>query len=94
MSLLGFIIFLAIAAVTGAIGQALVGYSVGGCLASILIGFVGAYLGAWLAGQLGLPEFFTVMVDGEPFPVVWSIVGSAILALFFSLLGGRRRYRR
>ncbi len=92
MTLMGFIVLLVIAAVAGALGQVLAGYSVGGCLASILIGFIGAFLGLWLARQLGLPEFFTIVVDGEPFPLVWAIIGSAILSLIFGLIGGRRRY--
>jgi uncharacterized membrane protein YeaQ/YmgE (transglycosylase-associated protein family) len=92
MSLLGLLILLVIAAVAGTIGQALAGYSMGGCLASILIGFVGAFLGMWLANNLGLPELFTINVDGQPFPVVWSIIGSTILALIFGLLTRRRVY--
>jgi uncharacterized membrane protein YeaQ/YmgE (transglycosylase-associated protein family) len=93
MSLVGFLVLLVIAAVAGALGQAIAGYSVGGCLGSILIGFLGAWLGVWLAGQLGLPDFFTLIVDGQPFPVVWAVIGSAILSLIFGLLlGGRRRY--
>lgn len=92
MSLLGLFILLVIAAVAGTIGQALAGYSMGGCLASILIGFVGAFLGMWLANNLGLPELFTINVDGQPFPVVWSIIGSTILALIFGLLTRRRVY--
>jgi uncharacterized membrane protein YeaQ/YmgE (transglycosylase-associated protein family) len=92
MTLMGFLVLLVIAAVAGSLGQALAGYSVGGCLASILIGFIGAFLGLWLARQLGLPEFFTIVIDGEPFPVVWAVIGSAILSLIFGLLGGRRRY--
>jgi uncharacterized membrane protein YeaQ/YmgE (transglycosylase-associated protein family) len=91
MSLVGFLILLVVAAVTGAIGQALAGYSIGGCLGSILLGFIGAFLGTWLAGQLGLPDIFTVVIDGEPFPLVWAIIGSAILSLLFGLIGGRRR---
>jgi uncharacterized membrane protein YeaQ/YmgE (transglycosylase-associated protein family) len=94
MSLIGFLVLLVIAAVAGAIGQAIAGYSVGGCLSSLVIGFVGAYLGSWLAGQLGLPPIFTVMIDGQPFPLVWAIVGSAILALIVGSLSRGRRRRR
>jgi uncharacterized membrane protein YeaQ/YmgE (transglycosylase-associated protein family) len=91
MSLLGFLMLLVVAAIAGAIAQALVGYSVGGFLTSMVIGFIGAYLGWWLAGQLGLPELWTIVIDGQPFPVIWAIVGSAILVLIF---GALRRPRR
>jgi uncharacterized membrane protein YeaQ/YmgE (transglycosylase-associated protein family) len=91
MSLTGFIILLIVAAVAGSLGQALAGYSLGGCLVSIVVGFIGAYLGMWLAHQLGLPTFFTLNIQGEPFPLVWAIIGSAILAAVLGLLT-RRRY--
>ena len=45
MTLIEVLILLLIAAVCGAIGQSLVGYSAGGCLASIFVGIIGAYLG-------------------------------------------------
>lgn len=91
MSLLGVLVLLAIAAVCGAIGQALVGYSAGGCLVSLVVGFIGALLGSWMARQLSLPDLFVVSVDGQPFPVVWAIIGSAITVLIISLLTGRNR---
>ncbi len=92
MSLTGFIVLLVIAAIAGAIGQAIAGYSAGGCLFTIAIGFVGAYLGSWLAGQLHLPAIFTIVVDGQRFPLVWAIVGAAILALIVGAISrGRRR---
>ena len=91
MSLSGFVVLLVIAAVAGSLGQALAGYSVGGCLASILIGFLGAWLGVWLATQFGLPHFFTLVVEGQPFPVVWAVIGAAIVSFIFGLIG-RRRY--
>jgi uncharacterized membrane protein YeaQ/YmgE (transglycosylase-associated protein family) len=81
MTLTGILVLLLIAGVVGALGQALSGYSLGGCLVSILVGFIGAYLGIWLARQLGLPEVFTITVEGEPFPVLWGIIGSALLSL-------------
>jgi uncharacterized membrane protein YeaQ/YmgE (transglycosylase-associated protein family) len=94
MSLIGWIILLAIAAVAGSIGQALAGYSLGGCLVSIIVGFVGAYLGLWLAGTLGLPEIFSINVEGESFPVVWAIIGSAIFTFIVGLLTRPRRVYR
>lgn len=95
MTLLGFLVLLLIAAICGAIGQSLAGYDLGGCLVSIVVGFVGAYIGLWLAGKFGLPRFFELTVGGKSFPVVWAIIGSAIFTLIMALLrsaftGGRR----
>jgi uncharacterized membrane protein YeaQ/YmgE (transglycosylase-associated protein family) len=92
MTLTGFLVLLLIAGIVGALGQTLSGYSFGGCLMSILVGFVGAYLGVWLAAQLGLPEVFTVNIEGESFPIVWGVIGSAILSLLLGLLTRRRVY--
>ena len=89
MTITGILLLLLIAGIVGALGQALSGYSFGGCLVSILVGFIGAYLGIWLARQLGLPEVFTVTVEGEPFPVLWGIIGSAILSLILGMLTRR-----
>jgi len=92
MSIVGFIVLVLVAAVAGSIGQALAGFSRGGCLASILVGFIGAYLGWWLAGVLGLPPIFVLNIDGQPFPLVWAIIGSALFAGVLGVLsrmGGR-----
>ncbi len=91
MTWLGFLALVIIAAIVGSIGQALVGFSRGGCLVAAFMGFIGALLGTWLSRELGLPELFTVNIDGEPFPIVWSIIGSAIFAAALSLISGRRR---
>jgi uncharacterized membrane protein YeaQ/YmgE (transglycosylase-associated protein family) len=96
MTLIGFLVLLVIAAVCGGIGQSLAGYDLGGCVVSIVVGFIGAYLGMWLAGKFGLPEFFAITIEGKTFPIVWAIIGSAIFTLFFALLrrafvGGRSR---
>jgi uncharacterized membrane protein YeaQ/YmgE (transglycosylase-associated protein family) len=93
MSLLGFIILLLVAAIAGSLGQTLAGYSRGGCVISILVGFIGAFVGLWLARQLGLPEIFVLIIDGEPFPVVWAIIGSALFAGVLGLLARQRAYR-
>jgi len=86
MTLIGFLVLLVVAAVCGAIGQSLAGYDLGGCLVSIVVGFIGAYLGMWLAGKFGLPEVFTVHIQGKSFPILWAIIGSAVFTLIMALL--------
>lgn len=92
MTLTGLLILLVIAGIVGGLGQTISGYSFGGCLMSIVVGFVGAWLGIWLAGQLGLPEIFSINVEGETFPILWGIIGSAILSLILGLFTRRRVY--
>lgn len=92
MTWLGLLVLLVVAAIAGAIGQSIAGYSLGGCLVSSAVGLIGALIGAWLAGALGLPELFVVSIGGWPFPVIWSIIGATLFALVIGLLTrGRRR---
>ena len=91
MSLLGFLLLLLIAAICGMAGQAIAGYSLGGLLVSVLVGFAGAWIGLWIARQFNLPEWFAVTVDGRTFPIVWAIIGSALLAAIVGLVS-RPRY--
>jgi uncharacterized membrane protein YeaQ/YmgE (transglycosylase-associated protein family) len=92
MTLTALLILLLVAGICGAIGQAIVGYSRGGCLATIAIGFIGALLGMWLAGALGLREMFAVNIGGQSFPILWSILGSALFVAFISLISRRGYY--
>lgn len=86
MTLVDLLILVAIAALCGMIGQSLAGYSVGGCLVSAVIGYLGAFIGLWVARQFGLPELFMVNVGGSSIPVLWSIIGSALLVAGLALI--------
>jgi uncharacterized membrane protein YeaQ/YmgE (transglycosylase-associated protein family) len=86
MTLFGFLVLLLIAAICGGIGQSIAGYDLGGCLVSIVVGFIGAYIGMWIAGKFGLPEIFSLNIDGRPFPIIWAVVGSAIFTFIVALL--------
>jgi uncharacterized membrane protein YeaQ/YmgE (transglycosylase-associated protein family) len=79
--LVSLLILLVIAGVCGGIGRA------------IALGFIGALLGSWIGRRMHLPELLTIRVAGERFPVVWSIIGSALFVAVLSLFtrGGRRR---
>src|SRR5207244_1160248 len=89
MTLVSFLILLLVAGVCGAIGQAIAGYSRGGCLVSIALGFIGAVVGIWLARMLGLHELFAVKIGGQSFPVLWSIMGAALFVALISLFTRR-----
>jgi uncharacterized membrane protein YeaQ/YmgE (transglycosylase-associated protein family) len=86
MSALDFLILLLIAAVCGAIAQAISGFSRGGLLVAIAVGFIGALVGMWLQRLTGLPELFTIQVGGNAFPIIWSIIGGVLFAVIVGLL--------
>ncbi len=86
---IGLLLFLGIAAICGAIGRAIAGGSRGGLFVSMALGFVGALLGSWISQQMHLPELFAVSIDGHSFPVVGSIIGSALFVAFLHLISRR-----
>ena len=93
ITLTGFLIFLLIAGVCGAIGRAIAGGSPGGVLVSIAVGFIGALLGSFLARQLRLPELMIITIENRPFPILWSIIGASLFVVLIHLLSGRATRR-
>ena len=88
----GLIVLIIIAALCGAVGKALGGGAGGGLVTSIALGFIGALIGPWIAGQFHLAEPFVLRVSGESFPILWSIVGAALFVALLHLASGRRRW--
>ncbi len=87
MTFFGFLLLLLIAAICGAIGQSLAGYNLGGCIISTVVGFIGAWLGLWIAEEFRMPLFWTVTIGGKTFPIVWSIIGATLFALIIGFVG-------
>lgn len=85
ISVLELVLLLVIAGICGSLAQSIAGYSHGGCLASIALGFIGALLGTWLARAAGLPDLFTIRVGDHTFPIIWSIIGAALFSALLSL---------
>ena len=90
MSILEFLLLLLIAGICGSVAQALVGFSRGGCLVSIALGFIGALLGTWLARAIGLPEVLAIQLGDRSFPIIWSIIGAALFAAVLALISRPR----
>ena len=87
----GLLVLLVIAAVCGAIGRAIAGGSHGGCLVSIAVGLIGAFLGSWIGQHMKLPEPISIhLKGGGTFPVLWSIIGAALFVAVVHLVSRRR----
>ena len=90
ITLPGLLLLIVIAAVCGAIGKAIAGGVRGGLIVSTALGFIGAAIGPWVAGKLGLSEPLMVQIGGHPFPVLWSIIGAAVVVGILHLFYRRR----
>lgn len=90
MSIGEFLVLLLIAGICGSVAQSLVGYSSGGCLASIVLGLIGALLGTWIARAVGIGELLAIQIGDQPFPVVWSIIGAVLFVAALSVITRRR----
>ena len=94
---MGVLVLLLIAGICGAVAEALVGFSAGGCLVSMAVGLVGAFVGSWLAFRLGLPGILVFEIEAQEIDVVWTIIGAMVflvpLALFRSVTRGRKSGR-
>ena len=84
------VVLILIAAVCGAVGKAIAGSARGGLIVSIVLGFIGALLGPWVARALKLSEPLMVNIGGQPFPVLWSIIGAALFVALIHLISRRR----
>ncbi|HEY6327713.1 MAG TPA: GlsB/YeaQ/YmgE family stress response membrane protein [Blastocatellia bacterium] len=91
LTLQNLIVLIIIGGLTGMIGERLAGYSHLGCLTAVALGFIGALIGSWAVKQFDLPILYTIRVGTTTFPVIWAIIGSAVLVAVLSLLR-RRRY--
>ena len=80
------LISLIIAGIAGSIGRSLSGFSRGGCIISIVVGFIGAIIGTWLARELQLPDPFVIVIRGASYNILWTIIGAVIFTAALSLI--------
>ena len=90
LTLPALIVLIIIAALCGAMGKALAGGAKDELITSIALGFIGALVGPWLAGQFNLAEPLTLTLSGQTFPIVWSIIGAALVVACLHLMSGPR----
>lgn len=80
------LISLLIAGIAGSIARSLSGFSRGGCVISIIVGFIGAMIGSWLSRELQLPDPFVLHIRGNNYYILWTIIGAVIFTALLSLI--------
>jgi uncharacterized membrane protein YeaQ/YmgE (transglycosylase-associated protein family) len=85
------IILLIVGVLVGLVAQRFAGYARGGLVTTIAIGFIGALIGSWAVKQFRLPEVYMLRVGNTAFPIVWAIIGAAVLVVLLGSLMRRRR---
>ncbi|MCW8810742.1 MAG: GlsB/YeaQ/YmgE family stress response membrane protein [Ignavibacteriaceae bacterium] len=80
------LISLIIAGIAGAIAKSLVGLDRGGCIISIVVGFIGAMIGTWLAREFNLPDLIVFNIRGSEYHILWTIIGAVIFTAVLSLI--------
>ena len=90
MTLENLLFLLLFSAICGVIGQVITGQPRGHLLATLAVGFLGALLGTWMSAFLGIPALFTIRIGFFNFPVIWSLLGAALLMAVVGLF--HRRY--
>lgn len=89
MSLLDLLLYVLVAGVCGSLARSLAGSSRGGILTSVVLGFIGALLGSWMASAFGVGEILAVRIGNRTFPIVWSIIGAALFVAALHLARSR-----
>jgi len=80
------LISLLIAGIAGSIARSLSGFSRGGCIISIIVGFIGAMIGSWMSRELQLPDPFVLHIRGNTYYILWTIIGAVIFTAVLSLI--------
>jgi uncharacterized membrane protein YeaQ/YmgE (transglycosylase-associated protein family) len=89
----GIIVTLVIAAICGGLGRAIAGGAKGGLLTAIGIGFIGAWIGSYGAARFGLPDIFSIGIEGRSYSVLWSIAGAALFVAVIQIFAGKPQAR-
>jgi uncharacterized membrane protein YeaQ/YmgE (transglycosylase-associated protein family) len=83
---MGIVVFIIVGAIAGFVASKVISGKGMGLLWDVIVGIVGAFLGAWLAGLVGMPvDMGTFTVGG----ILSAFVGAVILLVVFRALTHR-----
>ncbi len=94
MSIVELILLLVVAGVLGVVSQRLTGIQPGGLIMTVILGFVGAWLGKQFSVWLNIYDPIRLRVGGTEFPLLCAIVGGVIVTSIVGWIQWRGRRRR
>ena len=91
MNLIDFALIALVAIVCGTIAQLTSGFSKGGWIVNLIIGFFGSLAGVFISRMLNAPVIYDIVIQSTKFPVIYCIVGAALslAAIGFIIKPGR-----
>jgi uncharacterized membrane protein YeaQ/YmgE (transglycosylase-associated protein family) len=86
------LLILLVAVIFGTIAQLTSGYSKGGWIVNLAVGFLGALAGVVVSRLLDAPVIYDLNISGSRFPVIYSVIGAVFLlaGIGFIVKPGRR----
>ena len=85
MTLTSIITWIIVGGIAGFLAETLIGGIRTGCIGTVIVGIVGAFIGGWLFGQLHISIGATGLLND----VITAFVGAAVLLLVIRILRGR-----
>ena len=82
MALNSILTWIIVGGVAGLLAEWLIGGVRAGCIGTVIIGIVGAFIGGWLFGRLGI----SVGATGLLKDIITAFVGAAVLLLIIRLV--------
>jgi uncharacterized membrane protein YeaQ/YmgE (transglycosylase-associated protein family) len=85
MTLTSIITWIIVGGIAGFLAQSIIGGIRTGCIGTVIVGVVGAFIGGWLFSQLHVSIGATGLVSD----VITAFVGAAVLLLVIRIVSGR-----
>ena len=76
MSFVHVLLLLLIAGVCGFVATKMMGAKRINIVLMVILGFIGAALGQWLAGAFNFPLLLPLEIGARTFPLIWALIGS------------------
>jgi uncharacterized membrane protein YeaQ/YmgE (transglycosylase-associated protein family) len=92
MNSIDLMLIVLVSVIFGSIGQLTSGYSKGGWIVNLALGFLGALAGVVVSRTLKAPVIYDLKINNVTFPLMYSVIGAVffVAGISFLVKPGRR----